>query len=127
MVRFTVQFFLLCSGLVLLLTSGLLGFSRLQSPQTAFIVTYQCHPLNSPYQGYTLYRMTATGQALPPFALPLLEPTDLHWSADQQWITLTGMQEDGNWDIYRVRPDGSDLQNLSNAPGEDTMPVFSKD
>src|SRR5687767_8561519 len=71
--------------------------------------------------------MTATGQALPLLDLPLLEPIDLQWSADQRWITLTGMQENGNWDIYRVRPNGSDLRNLSNAPGEDTMPVFSKD
>jgi len=34
------------------------------------------------------------------------------WSADGGWIYYASA-EDGDWDIYRIRPDGSGLQNLT--------------
>lgn len=34
---------------------------------------------------------------------------------------------DGNWEIYRMAPDGSDPINLSNDPADDTKPVWSAD
>jgi len=35
------------------------------------------------------------------------------WSADGQWIYFASA-DDGDWDIYRIRPDGSDKQNMTN-------------
>jgi len=35
------------------------------------------------------------------------------WSVDGQWIYFASAQ-DGDWDIYRIRPNGSGLENLTN-------------
>lgn len=35
--------------------------------------------------------------------------------------------ESGNYDIYTMRPDGSELTNITNHPGRDTDPVWSPD
>jgi len=35
------------------------------------------------------------------------------WSADGQWIYFASA-EDGDWDIYRIHPDGSGMENLTN-------------
>src|SRR5690349_5351922 len=34
---------------------------------------------------------------------------------------------DGNWEIYRMRPDGTRQQNLTQDPGYDELPVLSQD
>jgi TolB protein len=34
---------------------------------------------------------------------------------------------DGNWEVYRMNPDGSDPVNLSNNPGDDVHPAWSPD
>ena len=34
------------------------------------------------------------------------------WSGDGEWIYFSS-SEDGDWDIYRMRPDGSEVQNLT--------------
>jgi ABC-type sugar transport system substrate-binding protein len=34
---------------------------------------------------------------------------------------------DGNWEIYRMAPDGSETVNLTNDPADDTRPVWSPD
>jgi TolB protein len=34
---------------------------------------------------------------------------------------------DGNWEVYRMNPDGSDPVNLSNNPGDDIHPAWSPD
>ncbi len=34
------------------------------------------------------------------------------WSADGQWIYFSSA-EDGDWDIYRIRPDGTGIENLT--------------
>jgi len=34
---------------------------------------------------------------------------------------------DGNWEIYRMAPDGSENINLSNNPADDTKPAWSPD
>ena len=39
-------------------------------------------------------------------------PASPAWSADGQWIYFSSA-EDGDWDIYRVHPDGSGLQNIT--------------
>ena len=40
-------------------------------------------------------------------------------------IVLQGMIPPRNWEIFTVRPDGSELRNLTRHPGEDIRPVWS--
>ncbi|KAL2796374.1 hypothetical protein BJX66DRAFT_336124 [Aspergillus keveii] len=50
------------------------------------------------------------------------------FSPDGQWITCTAERTgDGNSDIYRVRPDGSDLQTLLSTPSMEDSVVLSPD
>jgi Tol biopolymer transport system component len=53
------------------------------------------------------------------------------WSRDGAWIALTRgnpRSVDGNSDIWKMRADGSALQNLTpNSPGNDSFPSFSPD
>ena len=49
---------------------------------------------------------------------PLLEEYDagwggVDWSADGKYIYFSATKDRKNWDIYRVRPDGSGLENLT--------------
>ncbi len=52
------------------------------------------------------------------------------WSPDGQWILFhSNPQVDGlpQFDIFKVRPDGSDLTNLTNTPGNNFMADWSPD
>ena len=52
-----------------------------------------------------------------------LVPASPAWSADGQWIYFASA-EDGDWDIYRIQPDGSGLQNLTGAwDSQELMPA----
>ena len=61
---------------------------------------------------------------------PLLSPADLDydaaWSADGAWIALTS-ERNGSADIYRVHPDGSSLERLTDSPAYDDQAAFSPD
>ena len=61
---------------------------------------------------------------------PLLPLTGLDYSPslsyDRQWVVFTS-ERDGSADIYRVRPDGSDLQRLTDDPAYDDQAVLSPD
>ncbi|MCB0209255.1 MAG: PD40 domain-containing protein [Anaerolineae bacterium] len=46
------------------------------------------------------------------------------WSPDGQIIAFS-REVDGNWDIYTVNIDGSNLQRLTDAPGHDILPVYT--
>ena len=48
------------------------------------------------------------------------------WSPDGQWIALTSEQE-GSADLYRVRPDGTGLEQLTNSPAYEDQAAFSPD
>lgn len=48
------------------------------------------------------------------------------WSPDGQYLYLTATSG-GNGDIYRMRPDGTELTRLTTAPGSDYGPTISKD
>jgi hypothetical protein len=48
------------------------------------------------------------------------------WSSDGEWIAFA-CDRDGNIEIYKVRPDGSDLTRLTTAPGVDCRPRWSPD
>ncbi len=44
------------------------------------------------------------------------------------WIAFSARSPKGDWEIYAMRPDGSDKRNLSNSPDtEDFYPLFSRD
>jgi hypothetical protein len=50
--------------------------------------------------------------------------TTAWWSRDGNWIYFSSAL-DGDWDIYRIRPDGSDLQNLTGDwPTNELMPAL---
>lgn len=48
------------------------------------------------------------------------------WSPDGNWIAF-GQEVNGRWDVFKVRPDGSELTNLTNDPASDSVPVWSPD
>jgi hypothetical protein len=51
-------------------------------------------------------------------------PASAMWSGDGLWIYFSSAA-DGDWDIYRVRPDGSELQNLTaDWPSNELMPTL---
>jgi Tol biopolymer transport system component len=39
-------------------------------------------------------------------------PATAMWSGDNQWIYFSS-EDGGDWDIFRMRPDGSGLENLT--------------
>src|SRR3569832_1288281 len=46
------------------------------------------------------------------------------WSPDGQWIAFTS-ERDGSADLYRMHPDGSALERLTNDPAHDDQAAFS--
>jgi Tol biopolymer transport system component len=48
------------------------------------------------------------------------------WSPRGDWIAFTS-RRDGDYEIYRIRPDGTDLERLTQSPGNDAHPSFSPD
>jgi len=56
------------------------------------------------------------------------EPDNLPgWSPDSSRIVFTRRQADGNYDVFTIRPDGSDLRRLTNSPAVDGHAVWSTD
>lgn len=56
----------------------------------------------------------------------LSAPGTPSWSPDGEWI-LFASEDDGDRDIYRIRPDGNDLENLTlNWPGTELMPAWRR-
>ncbi|MDI6696385.1 MAG: zinc-ribbon domain-containing protein [Anaerolineales bacterium] len=50
-------------------------------------------------------------------------PATAAWSSDGQWIYFTSSIS-GNWDIYRMKPDGSQMQNLTESwTSDELMPA----
>jgi TolB protein len=49
-----------------------------------------------------------------------------NWSPRGDWITFTS-KRDGDYETYRVKPDGTKLQRLTRLPGPDAHPSFSPD
>jgi TolB protein len=48
------------------------------------------------------------------------------WSSDGEWIAFTS-ERDGSADLYRMRPDGSGLERLTDDPAYDDQAAFSPD
>jgi len=44
------------------------------------------------------------------------------------WVAYSARSPKGDWEIYAMRPDGTDVRNLTNSPDtEDFYPLFSRD
>ena len=50
-----------------------------------------------------------------------------YWHPSMQWIVFGSRIDDPSFDLYAIRPDGSDLTRLTFAPGFDSLPVISPD
>ena len=83
-------------------------------------------PTESPSREATLPEEEAQGQTETPTEV-VTEPTE---TAEPAYLPCTiafQSDRDGNWEIYSMDPDGNNLVNLSNDPGEDFEPAFSPD
>ncbi len=44
------------------------------------------------------------------------------------WIVFPARSDKGDWDLYRMRPDGSQRRNMTNTPeANESYPLFSRD
>jgi Tol biopolymer transport system component len=51
-------------------------------------------------------------------------PATATWSADGQWIYYASANG-GDWDIFRIHPDGSGMENLTSSwPSNEMMPAL---
>jgi TolB protein len=76
---------------------------------------------------------TTSGNAPPAKAAPAIRLTDtpgddgqMAWSPDSQWIAFIS-ERDGNPELYRMRPDGSEVTRLTFNAVIDTNPTWSPD
>ena len=59
--------------------------------------------------------------------LPLSIPQDALAAPAPESRLAFAARVDGNWDIYSIRPDGSDLRRITTDPAEDRAPAYSPD
>lgn len=81
------------------------------------------------YRLYGVLGPDTTGSALEPGSgLRLSEGPDLWptWSRDGSWVGFSSTRS-GQSEIYRMRPDGMQVERLTDDPAEDTDPAFSPD
>lgn len=75
-------------------------------------------------QDVVIYRVRHDGSRLAPISK--IGDYDPNWSPDGQWIAFTSFR-DGNSEIYKMRPDGSDAQRLTNAVSGEYAASWSPD
>jgi len=83
----------------------------------------------SPNQGdLEVYRIGVDGQNLAPVAVSdgLSHEEYPSWSPDGSWITFTSTRH-GNQELYIVRPDGKEMQRLTDNAAIDEHPAWSAD
>ena len=81
------------------------------------------------YRLYGVLGPDTTGSALEPGSgLRLSEGPDLWptWSRDGSWVGFSSTRS-GQSEVYRMRPDGMQVERLTDDPAEDTDPAFSPD
>jgi serine/threonine protein kinase len=99
-------------------------------------LAYLCNPVEGDHYDHLCSYNLASGSEVVIHAIEYIEvdydhdpatsdavPASPAWSADGGWIYFASA-EDGDWDIYRIRPDGSGLQNLTGAwDSQELMPA----
>ena len=83
-----------------------------------------------------LFRVSADGRAVQPLAPDVRDARVPAWSPDGGWIAFQADKHgwvwalanfEGDEEVYRVAPDGSHLQQLTDNWGDDARPVWSPD
>jgi Tol biopolymer transport system component len=72
----------------------------------------------------SIFRVRPDGRGLLRLAEGLRNIRDLQWSPDGQWLLFQANHE-GPEDIYRIRPDGSQLENLTPGPEWGFAPQYA--
>jgi Tol biopolymer transport system component len=106
-------------------TTGLKGWAPSWSPDgTKLVAAAGSKPGTPP----SLYVMDADGSNLRRITEAGREAQYAQWSPSGEWIAFTFVV-DGGFDIYKVRPDGSDLTALTDDGGSGTnnWPIWSPD
>lgn len=74
-----------------------------------------------------VYLVRPDGRDSHPLA-PTVNDGRVQWSPDGEWLAFVQYADViGGTDIFVMRPDGSDQQRLTDAPGDDLSPVWSPD
>lgn len=92
-------------------------------------------PLFAPDESAMVYQNFGrnAGLTIQPFDAPAysLIETDVAewptWSPDGAWIIFLSNLEGDSMDLYRIRPDGTDLQRLTDTPKTERRPSWSQD
>jgi Tol biopolymer transport system component len=74
--------------------------------------------------------LAAAALALALAAAPVTTPYDSAWpqfSPDGTRIVFGSTREEGDWEIYVMRADGSEAKRLTRSPGRDAHPIFTRD
>lgn len=83
----------------------------------------------SRFRLYGVMAPDTTGAAVEPSTgLRVSEGPDMSsaWAPDRMWVAF-GSTRDGNGEIYRMRPDGMQVENLTNHEADDREPTYSPD
>jgi TolB protein len=81
--------------------------------------------IQSNRSGQDLYRQRMAGGERE-LVLDMTNYDEYAWSPDGQWILFSAFANN-SVEIFRIRPDGSDLQNLTNSPYHQIDPLWSPD
>ena len=113
------------SNFVNLSKTGLKGWAPSWSPDGTKLVAAAASKSDAPP---SLYVMNADGSHVRRITEAGREAQYAQWSPDGDWIAFTFVL-DGGFDIYKVRPDGSDLTALTDDRGGGTnnWPIWSPD
>ena len=83
--------------------------------------------VDNPEGDYEIFTINPDGTGLKQLTSNDADDFGPDYSADGKWITFTSTR-DGDEEIYVMKADGSDQENLSNTPGaNDSFPVWSPD
>ena len=105
--------------------TGLKGWAPSWSPDGKRLVTAAGSKVGTPPN---LYVMNADGSHVRRITEAGREAQYAQWSPNGDWIAFTFLV-DGGFDIYKIRPDGSDLTALTHdgASGQNNWPIWSPD
>ncbi len=79
------------------------------------------------WYGFTIWEMSATGEAETKIETGLEIIHQMSWSPDGNTIVFYAGQNEPNWDIYKVSSNGGQITNLTNNGASNMSPRFSPD